>query len=73
MQPSDAQRMWVRFEGPGKLHTHRWHQVKPSPLGGFVTLCGMYVHHAPLSETPGAGTICGNCAQLAQRVRGGYL
>lgn len=64
---------WVRFEGPGKLHVHRWHMAKTSPLNQLVTYCGMFVGRATVTELRGPGPVCGNCRRLADLPIGGYL
>jgi hypothetical protein len=64
---------WVRFEGPGKLHAHRWHRVELSPFGRFVTLCGLYVGDAPISDRRGEGVVCASCQRLSRQRSGGYL
>jgi hypothetical protein len=57
---------WVRFEGPGKLHAKRWHQVRTSNLGA-VTLCGVRLRtEDEWVPDPGIGLRCSSCARAAQ-------
>jgi hypothetical protein len=63
---------WARFEGPGKLHAHRWHRVRQTPLGSYVTLCGYSVGAAQIYKAQGDGLECQTCRQRWLNVRGGH-
>lgn len=62
--------VWVRFEGPGKLHAHRWHVVKVLASRRAVTLCGRDVYDAIVEDKPGDGRPCLTCARLRSRSAG---
>jgi hypothetical protein len=64
---------WVRFAASGKLRAQRWHLVKHSPLGGYVTLCGHYVGDTRVAETRGDELDCETCRQRWLEVRGGHI
>ena len=69
----DKQRVWLRFEGPGKLHLRHWHIAKPFPPNSWATLCGLVVRHAEIGDAPGEGPRCALCEAAAARRVGDYL
>jgi hypothetical protein len=69
----ESRRVWLRFEGPGKLHKRHWHMAKPFPPNTWATLCGIVVLHAELADAPGEGPTCATCTAIANRPVGGYL
>ena len=69
----DDQRVWLRFEGPGKFHLRRWHIARPFTTGGWATLCGLVVRDGEIKEAAGDGPQCGTCVQVSQRQPGTYL
>lgn len=62
--------MWVQFEGPGNLSARRWHRVKQATIGR-VTLCGRYVHRAPVTDARGDGLECRRCIAMDKVQRAG--
>ena len=60
-------RVWLRFEGPGKLRNRRWHIGRPFPTDHWATLCGLVVRVAEIAEVPGEGPQCGSCLAVANR------
>jgi len=73
MLMTDQERIWLRFEGPGKLHVRHWHIGKPFPPGGWATLCGIVVQNPQLVQDPGDGPRCVSCEAAAMRQAGGHL
>lgn len=56
---------WVRFEGPGKLRTHRWHRVNDA-LSPPATYCGLYLLRASAQPERGEGRECASCATVSR-------
>jgi len=70
---TDQERVWLRFEGPGKLHHRRWHIAQRFPHNSWATLCGLVVRDAQVEPLPGDGPRCVTCESVAARQPGGYL
>lgn len=69
----DDRRVWLRFEGPGKLHKRHWHKARPFPPNNWATLCGIVVRDAEIADAPGEGPTCATCTAIASRQAGTYL
>jgi hypothetical protein len=66
----DEKRVWLRFEGPGKLHNRRWHIARAFPADSWGTLCGLIVREAEIADEPGEGPQCVSCVAFANRQTG---